>query len=113
VYPSSFHAASTSLRNVSVTRRFNVVVSGASFPLDSLSDIRTYYARGTEAPVGSWSLASDSRLHLDPDAHDSDVIQFPKACRVLNADPSLRTQGWDYTVVIVNSFTDIECNIHF
>jgi hypothetical protein len=50
---------------------------------------------------------------LDPDSHDSDVIQLRKACRLLDACRLLRDHDGYHTSVIEMSFAAIERTLEF
>jgi hypothetical protein len=50
---------------------------------------------------------------LDPDAHDADVIQLRKACRLLDACRVLRDRDGYHTSVIEMSFAAIERTLEF
>jgi hypothetical protein len=50
---------------------------------------------------------------LDPDAHDADVLQLRKACRLLDACRLLRDHDGYHTSVIEMSFAAIERTLEF
>ena len=55
----------------------------------------------------------DFEVGLDPDAHDADVIQLRKACRLLDACRLLRDHDGYHTSVIEMSFAAIERTLEF
>jgi hypothetical protein len=55
----------------------------------------------------------DYEKGLDPDEHDSDVIQLRKACRLLDACRLLRDHDGYHTSVIEMSFAAIERTLEF
>jgi len=57
-----------------------------------------------EAAFGGHLGRPDYEEHLDPDSHDSDVIQLRKACRLLDACRLLRDYDGYHTSVIEMSF---------
>ncbi|SFS10423.1 hypothetical protein SAMN05216559_3727 [Halomicrobium zhouii] len=62
-----------------------------------------------EDAFGGYALGGlDSEEGLDPTAHDADVIQLRKACRLLDACRVLREHDGYHTSVIEMSFAAIE-----
>lgn len=61
----------------------------------------------------SLDQAPDYEEGLDPDAHDPDVIQLRKACRLLDACRLLRDHDGYHTSVIEMSFAAIERTLEF
>jgi hypothetical protein len=66
-----------------------------------------------EAAFGGHLGRPDYEEHLDPDSHDSDVIQLRKACRLLDACRLLRDYDGYHTSVIEMSFAAIERTLEF
>ena len=66
-----------------------------------------------EAAFGGQLGRLDYEEHLDPDSHDSDVIQLRKACRLLDACRLLRDHDGYHTSVIEMSFAAIERTLEF
>lgn len=74
---------------------------GLTLVEDALADAQ----RAFEQEPGN----KESGLDTDDDA----LLQLRKACRLLDAARSLRTQDGYYTVVIESSFIATERSIHF
>jgi hypothetical protein len=66
-----------------------------------------------EAAFGRQLGRLDYEAHLDPDSHDSDVIQLRKACRLLDECRLLRDHDGYHTSVIEMSFAAIERTLEF
>lgn len=79
---------------------------------DEPDDLVHAISRAEDAFSGQFGRP-DYEDGLDPNAHDADVIQLRKACRLLDACRLLRSHNGYYTSVIEMSFAAIERTFEF
>jgi len=79
---------------------------------DEPADLSEAVSRAEDAFAGQFGRP-DYEAWLDPDEHDSDVIQLRKACRLLGACRLLRDHDGYHTSVIEMSFAAIERTLEF
>jgi len=79
---------------------------------DEPDDLGEAVARVEDAFSGQLGRP-DYEEGLDPNAHDADVIQLRKACRLLDACRLLRGHDGYHTSVIEMSFAAIERTLEF
>jgi|GEM_PF-3612666 len=77
---------------------------------DEPTELQDAVAHAEAAFAGHLGRA-EYEVGLDPNTHDSDVIQLRKACRLLNACRVLRNHNGYHTSVIEMSFATIEHDI--
>jgi hypothetical protein len=80
---------------------------------DDPSDIVDAHGRAEDAFGGHTMGRPEYEEGLDPNAHDSDVLQLRKACRLLEACRVLRDQDGYHTSVIEMSFAAVERTLEF
>jgi len=79
---------------------------------DEPGDLTESLSRAEEL-FGGQLGSPDYEEGLDPDAHDSDVIQLRKACRLLDACRLLRNHDGSHTSIIEMSFAVTERTLEF